>query len=154
HQLLKLGRLGDEIGLAVDLDEDADLAAGVDVGADGAIGRRPDRLLGRLRQPALAQQAKGLLGVAGGVAEGLLAVEQSGARLLAPLLDRFEPHGWGPPARSPMVVSSSPSSVVRPPLAPDVGSSPPPRARSSCKLRPSITASATAAQNRRMARMT
>ena len=31
---------GDEVGLAVDLEEDADLAAGVDVGLDEALARR------------------------------------------------------------------------------------------------------------------
>ena len=43
HELLEVVGAGDEVGLAVDLDQHADLAAGVDVRADDAFGRRRGR---------------------------------------------------------------------------------------------------------------
>src|SRR5438876_5904260 len=92
HELLELGRLGDEVGLAVDLDQHADLARRVDVGADRAVGGRARRLLGRLGEPALAQEPDRLLDVARRFAERLLAVEQARAGLLAQLLDGLERH--------------------------------------------------------------
>ena len=88
-QLLELIRLGDEVGLAVDLDQDADLATGVDVGADYALGRDAARLLGRRRQPLLAQQIDRLVHVAAGLRQGGLAIHHAGAGALAQLLDHL-----------------------------------------------------------------
>src|SRR5262249_52251287 len=71
HELLELHRLRDEVGLAVDLDQDADLAPGVDVGADQPVRGRARRLLRGLRETALAQEPDGLFDVARGFAERL-----------------------------------------------------------------------------------
>ena len=50
----------DEVGLAVDLHQDADLAAEVDVAAHRALGGRAGCLLGRRREPLLAQPSSAL----------------------------------------------------------------------------------------------
>src|SRR5690349_5516015 len=54
----------DEVGLAVDLDEDADAAAAVDVRDDRALGRLARRLLRGLREALLAQVVDRLVDVA------------------------------------------------------------------------------------------
>src|SRR5579875_3392245 len=146
HEPLELGRLGDEVGLAVHLDEDADLPARVDVGADRTVGGCARRLLRRLGEPALAQQPERALEVAAALRKRLLAVEEAGAGALAQVLDELEAHGCGPSTAS---AGASTGTVP----APSPGSCPAPRWRSSQRLRPSITASAIAAQNRRMARI-
>src|SRR5579871_588865 len=148
HELLELGGLGDEVGLAVHLDQDADLAPGVDVRAHRAVGRRPRRLLRRLGEPALAKQPQRAVEVAAALPERLLAVEEAGAGALAQVLDELEAHGCG--------ASNAPaggSTRAPAPLPAASGSWPAPRWRSSQRLRPSITASAMAAQNSRMARI-
>src|SRR5579885_2546972 len=147
HELLELGCLGDEVGLAVHLDEDADLPARVDVGTDRTVGGRAHRLLRRLGEPPLAQQPERALEVAAALRKRLLAVEQAGAGALAQVLDELEAHGCDPSTAS---AGASTAGAVP---APSVGSWPAPRWRSSQRLRPSITASAIAAQNRRMARI-
>ena len=63
-ELLELLVAGDEVRLAVDLDERAEPAARVDVGADQALAGVAAGLLGRLGDAALAQQRGGLLEVA------------------------------------------------------------------------------------------
>src|SRR6185369_9169181 len=55
-ELLELVGAGDEVGLAVDLDQHADPAARVDVAGDDAFARVPARLLGGCREPSLAEQ--------------------------------------------------------------------------------------------------
>src|SRR5262249_20164550 len=109
HQLLELRGLRDEVGLAVDLDQDADLAAGMDVGADGALGRRAGRPLRGLREPALAEEPDGLLEVALGLAERLLTVEEPGPGLLPQLLDAVEAHLAR--FRLPPLVDAAPAGV-------------------------------------------
>jgi len=64
----------------------------MDVRADQPVGGRTRGLLGRLREPALAEEAERLLRVALRLAERLLAVEQPGAGLLAQLADELEAH--------------------------------------------------------------
>ena len=88
-ELLELLVAGDEVGLAVDLDEHADPAAGVDVAADrgprGPRGRPSSR-----RPPGRArEQRDGRVDVAAGLLEGALAVHEPGAGQLAQLLDRL-----------------------------------------------------------------
>src|SRR5579875_3758306 len=142
HEPLELGRLGDEVGLAVHLDEDADLPARVDVGADRTVGGCARRLLRRLGEPALAQQTERALEVAAALRKRLLAVEEAGAGALAQVLDELEAHGCGPSTAS---AGASTGTVP----APSPGSCPAPRWRSSQRLRPSTTAPAIAPPNRR-----
>ncbi len=70
HQLLELVGARDEVGLAVDLDQHADAAAGVDVAGDEALAGVATGLLGGRRQALLAQQRDGLLEVAVGLRRG------------------------------------------------------------------------------------
>src|SRR5262249_3466673 len=108
--------------------------------------------LGGLGETALPQDAQGGLGVAGGLAQRLLIVEETRAGLLAQLLDQVEAHACGACSASPS--SSIGSSADGAPLPDDASASrPAPRWRSSYRLRPSMTASAMAAQKRRIARM-
>ncbi len=80
---------GDEVGVAVDLDQHADLRARVDVGLHGALGG--DALAEVLDLLALlhAQDLDRLLDVAGGLGERLLAVHHPRARALAQGLHVF-----------------------------------------------------------------
>jgi hypothetical protein len=92
HEILEPVRLGDEVGLAVDLEQDADLAAGVDVAVHHAFGRRAAGLLGGLRDALGAEPVDRLLGVPAVLGEGLLAVEDAGAGTLAQVLDDLHGH--------------------------------------------------------------
>ena len=76
-----------EVRLAVHFHEDADLAAHVDVAADGTLRRGPAGALRGLRQSALAQQGHRLFHVAVGFGERGLALHHAGARLVAKLFD-------------------------------------------------------------------
>jgi hypothetical protein len=67
HQPLELVRPGDEVRLAVDLDEDTHPAAGVDVAADEPFTGLSAGLLGGRREPALAEHRHGGLDVAVGL---------------------------------------------------------------------------------------
>ena len=58
---------GDEVGLAVDLDQHADPVAGVDVGLDDALARLLAGALGGLGLAAGAQQLDRLLDIAAGL---------------------------------------------------------------------------------------
>src|SRR5688572_14534113 len=80
-------RLGDEIGLAVHLDQHADLAAQVDVRLHLSLAGLAAGLLGRLGLPAGPQQIDGRLEVAGGFLQGLLAFHHPHAGPLAQLLN-------------------------------------------------------------------
>ena len=79
--------VGDEVGVAVDLDEHADLAVGVDVGLDGALGGLAAGELADLVAHLDAQDLDGLVDVAAGLLQGLLAVHHPRAGLLAQGLD-------------------------------------------------------------------
>src|SRR2546430_3062999 len=65
--------LGNEIGLAVELDEGAQLRIGREVGADDALGRNAARRLARLGAALDAQQLLGFPEVAARLGQGLLA---------------------------------------------------------------------------------
>ena len=77
----------DEVRLAVELDEHADLAAHVDVGADEALTGGAAGLLRGLREAPLPEDRVGLVQVAVGFLEGGLAFHHAGAGLVAELLD-------------------------------------------------------------------
>src|SRR4051794_7719224 len=77
----------DEVGVAVDLDEHADLAVGVDVGLDRALGGLAAGELRGAGDALLAQPGDGRVDVAPGLLEGLLAVHHPRARLVAQGLD-------------------------------------------------------------------
>src|SRR5829696_3235924 len=87
-KLLELLRPGDEVRLAIDLDEHADAAAGVDVAGDEAFAGLSTGLLGRCGETPLAQQRDRLVDVAAGLLEGTLAVHHAGAGALAKVPDR------------------------------------------------------------------
>ena len=78
---------GDEVGVAVDLDEHAGLAVGVDVGLDRALGGLAAAHLERLVAEADAQQLDGGVDVAAGLGQRRLAVHHARAGLVAQLLD-------------------------------------------------------------------
>src|SRR5215210_6595979 len=79
---------GDEVGVAVDLDEHPDLAVGVDVGLDRALGGLAAAHLERLVAEPDAQELGGRVDVAAGLLERLLAVHHARARAVAELLDQ------------------------------------------------------------------
>src|SRR4051794_14239165 len=78
---------GHEVGLAVDLDEHADLAVAVDVGLDRALRGGAVAALGRLGRAADAEELDGSLHVAVDLLQGRLALHHPGARAVAQGLD-------------------------------------------------------------------
>src|SRR5205085_534340 len=82
-------RASHEIGLAVDLDEDADAAARVDVAADQALARLSAGLPARGGHAPLAQDLGRLLDIAVGLGQGALAVHHPRARALAEIADHL-----------------------------------------------------------------
>src|SRR5207253_971317 len=78
---------GHEVRLAVNLDQHADLVAGVDVALDGALAGLRAGALGRLRLAAGAQDLDGPLHVPGGLGQSLAAGQDPGARAVAESLD-------------------------------------------------------------------
>ena len=80
---------GDEVGLRVQLDQDA--LGALDGEPDQALGRHPARFLVGLGETLLAQQIDRLLHVAGCITQRRLAVHHAGAGALAQLFD----HGCG-----------------------------------------------------------
>ena len=86
HELLEVGRPRHEVGLAVDLDEDAGRVIGRHAVADQAFARGAPGLLRGAREPALAQNRVRLLEVAVRLGEGGLALHHPRARLVAELL--------------------------------------------------------------------
>src|SRR5690606_12119219 len=176
HQVLELLRLGDEIGLAVDLDEDTNAAVPVDVGAHQALGGRPARPLGRLSQALLPEDLNGPLQVPVGLHKGLLTIHHARAGPLAQLLDqrcrnlchvrdhslaRGSRRDWGkgeeggsPPLRYTSRTSSSSSSSAGITASSAASASGDSDASVSCRPSlPSRTASAMRLVRRRMARM-
>ena len=79
-ELLELVGPGYEVRLAVDLDQDAHPAAGVDVARDEALARVATGLLGGRRKPLLAQDEDRLVEVAVGLGQGALAVHETRRR--------------------------------------------------------------------------
>src|SRR5512133_703962 len=86
HERLEALGARDEIGLAVHLDEHADLAAHVDVARDRALGRGARGLLRGGGEPLLAEQLLRLREVAARLGEHLLAVHHPRPGLLPELL--------------------------------------------------------------------
>ena len=85
RQLLKLLGAGYEIGLAVELDHCGDLAAVVDIGTDDTFMGIAVGLLGRGRQPLLAQIFHGFVKIAIIFVQRCFAVENAGSRSAAQL---------------------------------------------------------------------
>ena len=101
---------GDEVGVAVDLDEHAGLAVGVDVGLDGALGGLAAAHLEGLVAELHAQQLDGGVDVAVRLGERRLAVHHPGARPVAQLLDLRGGDVLMPSPRSSLRSSVRPSS--------------------------------------------
>ena len=74
HEALEVVAAGDEVGLAVDLDDDSALAVGGDPRRDLALGRDATGARGGLDDPLLEDDLDGLLHVAVGLDERVLAV--------------------------------------------------------------------------------
>src|SRR3954447_17315042 len=106
----------DEVGVAVDLDEHADLAVGVDVGRDGALGGLAAAELERLVAQAHAQVLDGGVDVAVVFLERLLALHHARARTVAEFLDLLGGNG-GSGHFSSFVSSLGSSSLPRAPAA-------------------------------------
>jgi len=79
NELAEVVGAGDEVGLAVDLDDGAEAAVVVEVGVDEALGGGAFGALGGGGVAFLAEDAFGLLEVAVGLFEGGLAVQHAGA---------------------------------------------------------------------------
>ena len=79
---------GDEVGLAVEFEQDADAAAGVDVRHDATFGGDAARLLVRGGHALLAQPRGGFFDATFALLKRLLAVHHTGAGGVAELLDR------------------------------------------------------------------
>jgi hypothetical protein len=84
----EVGVLGDEVGLAVDLDHDAGFTVVGDPDHDHAFGGGTAGLLGRLRLTGLAHGLDGGLDVSVGFHERGLALHHAGAGALAQFLDQ------------------------------------------------------------------
>src|SRR5204863_8451112 len=85
--LLDLLIAGHEVTVPVDLDQDADPAAGVDVAPDQALPRFLPGPLGRRSLAALAKPRDRLLHVAVALLDGAFAIHEGGLRDFAQLLD-------------------------------------------------------------------
>src|SRR3954454_4584684 len=86
---------GDEVGVAVDLDQHADLAVAVDVRRDRALGGLALADLQRLVAEADAQQLDGGVEVAAGLGQRVLAVHHAGTGGLPELGDLLGGDGGG-----------------------------------------------------------
>jgi len=87
REVLEVVVLGDEVGLAINLDEHADLAVGMDVARDDALAGDAFASLRGLCLTLDAQDLDRLVHVAVGLGERLLAVHRSRAGALAQRLD-------------------------------------------------------------------
>src|SRR4051812_1855848 len=87
HELPELLGVGDEVGLAVDLDERPNGVVEVDVRVDPALVGASPGALGRAREPLLAQELRCAPDVAVGLDQRALAVHHPGAGRVAELLD-------------------------------------------------------------------
>src|SRR5579884_1373576 len=89
REIVKTLGARDEIGLAIDLHEHADLPARVDITADESFGSFAHGFLGGSGLPLLAQNANGLLEIAAGFHERGSAIGKARIRALAQLLDEL-----------------------------------------------------------------
>src|SRR5207253_9053064 len=142
HQLLKGVRARHEVGLAVDLDQNAQLAAVMDVRPDGALAGLPVRSFARLGQPLLAEELDGSLQILLARLERFLAVHHAGASPIAELFHQLR-------ARSHAQASAS---AISAPSAAASGTAASPSSLPSVP-RPSLTASAMREVIRRTARI-
>ena len=83
---MEVGRARHEVGLAVDLRENAPRVIGGDLVRDEALVRAPAGFLLRAGEPALAQNRRRLVEVAVRVGQRVLALHHPRARLVAELL--------------------------------------------------------------------
>src|ERR1035437_5266426 len=86
EQLLEVLGAGHEVALAIQFEQYADLAAGVNIGAHRALVGRAGGLLLRRGHAPLAQHHKGILDISLGLLQRLQAVAHRRAGLLAQLL--------------------------------------------------------------------
>src|SRR5512140_1345989 len=110
-QLLELAVAGDEIGLAIELDEDADAAVHMDVGADQAFLGGPAGLGLGPGVALLAQELDGLVHVAVALGQGGLAFHHADAGALAQLFDFISGDFHGLPLDAQVSSGISPSGV-------------------------------------------
>ncbi len=85
HQLFEVFGARHEIAFAIDLDQHADLAAGMNVVANRTFAGHARRLLGRDRNTLLAQHDDRLLQVAFGFGQGLFAIHHRRSGFFAEL---------------------------------------------------------------------
>src|SRR3954454_17131361 len=86
RELLEVVVARDEVGLAVDLDEHADLPGRVHIALDDALGRRAGAALGGLRLTLHAQDLDRLVDLTARLDQRVLAVHHPRARAVAELL--------------------------------------------------------------------
>jgi hypothetical protein len=86
HQRLKVIIAGDEVGLRIDLRDDAEI--GLDRDSHEAFGGHAAALFGRFGKTLLAQPVDRRLDVAVGLVERVLAVHHARAGLIAQILDQ------------------------------------------------------------------
>ena len=79
YKLLEIVGLGNEVGLAVDLEQNADFAAHMDIGINYTFGSYTGRLLGGRGKALLAEILHGLVHIAIGLNKRALAVHHAGA---------------------------------------------------------------------------
>jgi hypothetical protein len=82
---------GHEIAFAIDFDDHADFAAGMNVVADEAFGGFARGLFGRGGLAFLAKDVNGLLNVAGGFHQSGAAITETSGREFSQFLDEL---GW------------------------------------------------------------
>ena len=87
HQRLEILAASGEVGLAVDLEEHADLPPGVDVGLDQTLPGRPGGLLGRRGHALLPQELLRAGDVSVRLDECFLALHHPDSGLLPELPD-------------------------------------------------------------------
>ena len=109
HEGLEVVVAGDEIGLGVYFDDDAEI--GLDGDADETVGGDAAALLGRLGETLLTQPIDGRLDVAAGLAERILAVHHAGAGLLAQV---FHQRGGNGGHCRPRVIGGPPLATTAP----------------------------------------
>src|SRR3954451_19346412 len=129
REVLEVVVAGDEVRVAVDLDEHADLAVGVDVGGDRALGGLTAAELERLVAEPHAQVLDCGVEIAVVLGERLLALHHAGARQLAELADLLGGNGgsghWSS-FFSSSFSSSSPTTPATAPAAPATAPAIPP----------------------------
>ena len=91
HHRLEVIIAGDEVGLGIDLDQDADVV--LDGDADKSFSRHAPALLGRLGEALLAQPIDRRLDIAVGLAQRILAIHHARAGFFAQILHQSGGNG-------------------------------------------------------------